>query len=168
MLVVKSDLKNGFSFRSSLNMSWSLMELIVVFIFVLDNAKSSRHVSRRNSYNINGDGTLECLNTKISASPTQNCSTLSENSARDTLIISKTILISRPCSNKNLAKALTVNTYTTSRLCLNYLCLFLLITVDKLVFYMYLFLIYVCLQKHCLRLICLSSTAHTYPIISLT
>ena len=48
--------------------------------------------------------------------------------------------------------------------CVNYLCIFLLNTVDKLVFYMYVFLIYVCLQNHCLRLICLSSIAHTYPI----
>ena len=48
-------------------------------------------------------------------------------------------------------------------LCLrvNYLCTFLLIAVDKLGFYMYVFLIYVCLQKRCLRLICLSSTVHT-------
>ena len=29
---------------------------------------------------------------------------------------------------------------------------------------MYVFLIYDCLQKHCLRLICLSSIAHTYSI----
>ena len=58
----------------------------------------------------------------------------------------------------------TVNTYTTSPLRDNYLCIFLLNTVDKLAFYMYVFLIYVCLQKHCLRLICLSSIAHTYSI----
>ena len=58
----------------------------------------------------------------------------------------------------------SVNTYTTSRLRINYLCIFLLNTVDKLAFYMYVFLIYGCLQKHCLRLICLSSIAHTYPI----
>ena len=58
----------------------------------------------------------------------------------------------------------SVNTYTTSRLRVNYLCIFLLNTVDKLAFYMYVFLIYVCLQKHCLRLICLSSILHTYPI----
>ena len=43
-----------------------------------------------------------------------------------------------------------VNTYTTSRLRVNYLCIFLLNTVDKLAFYMHVFLIYVCLQKHCL------------------
>ena len=35
-----------------------------------------------------------------------------------------------------------VNTYTTSRLCVNYLCIFLLIAVDKLEFYLYVFLIY--------------------------
>ena len=29
---------------------------------------------------------------------------------------------------------------------------------------MYVFLIYGCLQRHCLRLICLSSIAHMYPI----
>ena len=46
--------------------------------------------------------------------------------------------------------ACRVNTYTTSRLRVNYLCIFLLIAVDKLEFYMYVFLIYVCLQKHCL------------------
>ena len=57
-----------------------------------------------------------------------------------------------------------VNTYTTSRLRVNYLCIFLVIAVDKLEFYMYVFLIYVCLQKHCLRLICLSSITHTYSI----
>ena len=54
-----------------------------------------------------------------------------------------------------------VNTYTTSRLRVNYLCIFLHNTVDKLAFYMYVFLIYGCLQKHCLRLICLSSIVHT-------
>ena len=58
----------------------------------------------------------------------------------------------------------SVNTYTISRLRVNYLCIFLLIAVDKLVFYMYVFLIYVCLQKHCLRLICLSSITLTYLI----
>ena len=57
-----------------------------------------------------------------------------------------------------------VNTYMTSRLRVNYLCIFLLIAVDKLGFYMYVFLIYVCLQKRCLRLICLSSTVHTCSI----
>ena len=57
-----------------------------------------------------------------------------------------------------------VNTYTTSRLRVNYLCIFLLNTVDKLAFYMYVFLIYGCVQKYCLRLICLSSIAHTYSI----
>ena len=58
----------------------------------------------------------------------------------------------------------SVNTYTTSRLRVNYLCIFLLNTVDKLAFHMYVFLIYGCLQKHRLRLICLSSIPHTYPI----
>ena len=58
----------------------------------------------------------------------------------------------------------SVITYTTSRLRVNYLCIFLLNTVDKFVFYVYVFLVYGCLQKHCLRLICLSSITHTYPI----
>ena len=50
---------------------------------------------------------------------------------------------------------------------ITFVSLFLLL-LTNLEFYMYVFLIYVCLQKHCLRLICLSSIMHSYPIISLT
>ena len=60
----------------------------------------------------------------------------------------------------------TVNTYTTSHLCISFLCLFLLITVEKLERFTCIFIIYVCLQKHCLLLICLSSIAYVFDHIS--